>query len=349
MKKWISIIVIAVLIAAVILVLNKNKKANQEKTALASKGSLAVPALIDVVQEEMFSIGFASNGTLEADKELSFVSDVSGRVVSIKVDKGSRVSKGQVLATIDDELLKADFQASEAAYMALKTDYERFKNASETGGVTAQQFDNIRTQYISAESRYTTSKRRLADAAIKAPVSGVINEKYIQVGALLNPGARLFDIVDDSKLKLRCSVSEQQVLQLKKGQAVTATCNTFPQENFTGKITFIGSKADRGLSYPLEITLDNPRKLKDGMFMTAHFAPEEKKSGLLIPRNAVSGSVKSASVYVVKDGTAHRTDILIGAMVGKKVEVIQGLQAGDSIVIAGLINVADGVQVVNKK
>lgn len=349
MKKWISIIVIAVVIAAVIFVLNTNKKANQEKSALASEGSAAVPVLIDVVREAAFSNAFASNGTLEAEKQLSFMSDVSGRVVSIKVDKGSRVSKGQVLANIDDELLKADFQASEAAYLALKTDYERFKNAITTGGVTEQQFNNIQTQYIAAESRYITSKRRLSDAAIKAPVPGVINERYIQVGALLNPGTRLFDIVDDSKLKLRCSVSEQQVLQLKTGQLVTATCSVFPQENFPGTITFIGSMADRALSYPVEITLSDPEKLKAGMFLTAYFASEKKNMGLLIPRSAVSGSVQSASVFVVKNGTAKRTNIVIGAMLDKKVEVLQGLQSGDSIVTVGLINVSDGVQVINKK
>ncbi|HKM93172.1 MAG TPA: efflux RND transporter periplasmic adaptor subunit [Prolixibacteraceae bacterium] len=349
MKKWINIIIIAALIALVVMVLNRNKRTNLEKTELAAKASTAVPVLIDVVKEETLSANFTSNGTLEPVKELSFVSDVSGRIVSIKVEKGSRVVKGQTLANIDNEMLKADYQASEATYLALKIDYERFKNASENGGVTAQQLDNIRTQYISAESRYINSKRRLADATIKAPISGVINEKYIQIGALLNPGARLFDIVDNSTLKLRCSVSEQQVLQLKIGQSIEATCSAFPRENFGGSITFIGSKADRGFSYPIEITINEPLELKAGMYMTAHFASNTENTALLIPRNAVSGSVKSASVYVVKNGIAQQNNIVTGTMVGKKVQVLQGLQAGDSIVVSGLINIANGVKVINKE
>ena len=85
------------------------------------------------------------------------------------------------------------------------------------------------------------------------------------------------------------------------------------------------------------------------MYATAHFEASTKKTGLLIPRNAVSGSVKSASVFVVQNGTALHRDVVIGDMVGSRVEITSGLQPGDSIVVAGLINLSDGVKVVNRK
>jgi len=349
MKKVVSIILVVALISAIVLVLKTNKKNNQEKTAVLEWVSSGIPVQIEVVKQGKFSNSFVANGILEPIRELAFVSDVSGRVLNILVDKGSRVSKGQTLVGVDDEMLKADFLASEAAYLALKTDYERFKNASEKGGVTTQQTDNIRTQYIAAESRYLISKRRLADASIKAPISGMVNERYIQVGALLNPGTRLFDIVDDTQLKLRCNVSERQVLKLAKGQKTSIRCTALPTELFEGTISFIGAKADRGLNFPVEISIENAKGLKPGMYVSASFDQGLESEGLLIPRNAVSGSVRSASVFVVKNSLAEKREVTIGTMTDQKVEILQGLQDGDSIVVAGLINVSDGARVFNKK
>lgn len=349
MKRAINILVIVAIIAAIIFVLRMNKKNNQQKTELASMVTKAVPVQIDVVGEEEFTTDFVSNGILEPIRELSYVSDVSGRVVSIAVEKGSVVRKGQTLINVDDELLKADFISTEAAYKALKTDYDRFEKAKENGGVTAQQLDNLRTQLVAAESRYIVSKRRLADATIKSPISGFINERYVEVGAYLNPGARLFDIIDDSQLKLKCSLTESQVLSVSKGQEVNIKTDAFPGQLYSGNISFVGKKSGMGLRYPIEIIIKEKKELMTGIFVTADFKSSTQQKGILIPRNAVSGSVKSASVYVVKNGIAQQRDISIGNMVGKRVEVIQGLQAGDSIVVAGLIDVADGVKVVNRK
>ncbi|MBN2262220.1 MAG: efflux RND transporter periplasmic adaptor subunit [Prolixibacteraceae bacterium] len=348
MKRAINILVILAIIAAIILVLRMNKKTNQQKTELASMVSSAVPVQIDVVGEETFSTQFTSNGTLEPIRELAYVSDVSGRILKILVDKGSWVQKGQTLIQVDDEMLKADYLSSEATYKALKTDYERFAKAKESGGVTAQQLDNMHMQLISAESRYLSSKRRLADATIKAPIAGYINERYIEVGAYLNPGARLFDIIDDSQLKLRCNVTEAQVLRIAKGQQVQVKSDAI-EEGTTGTILFIGKKSGVGLSYPVEITINNKNGLLAGMYATANFESNSQTTSILIPRNAVSGSVKSASVFVVKNGTAQHRDVVIGNMVGTMVEITQGLQSGDSIVVAGLINVADGTKVINSK
>lgn len=349
MKKVINILVVVAIIAAIIVVLKMNKKANQQQTALASVVSTAIPVQLDVVVEEAFTPQFTSNGVLEPIKELSFVSDVAGRVVRIAVEKGDKVQKGQTLIQVDDEMLKADYTASEAAYKALKTDYDRFEKSKESGGVSAQQLDNIRTQLIAAESRLVSSKRRLSDATVKAPMAGYINERYIEVGAYLNPGARLFDLVDDSKFKLKCTVTETQVMLIKKGQSVTISCDQFPDQTFTGTLSFIGKKVGSGLNYPVEITLPAGKDLMTGLYVSAQFGSKQQQKGLLIPRNAVSGGVKSASVFVVEEGIAHRRNVTIGSMIGSKVHVLQGVQAGDSIVVAGLIDVSDGIQVVNRK
>jgi len=351
MKKTITISIIVVLIAGMVALLLLNKQTTKVKTELASQVTNTISVQIQEVKGAAYNLSFSSNGSLEPIRELAFVSDVAGRVVSIKVDEGYLVSNGSLLLQVDDEMLRADFQASEAAYKALRTDYERFSNVSEKGGVSAQQLDNIRTQLTAAESRYISSKRRLSDASVKSPISGSINKCYVEIGTYISPGARLFDIFDDSQLKLTVNVTERQVLQLKKGLSVRVECTTFPGETYTGTIAFVGARADRSLNYPVEITISGKEKkqLKAGMFVTANFDIQSDKQGILIPRSAISGSVKNANVFVVNDGIAEKCPVVVGSAVGKNVEILTGLQAGDSIVVTGLINVSEGVHVQNKQ
>lgn len=351
MKRVAYIISAIVVVAIIVVVLMYNRKSAQDKTLLASMPSSAVNAGIDAVKDTSFNMSFSSNGLLEPVHELSFMSDVAGRVVRVYAEEGTTVQKGKVLLQVDDEILKADYQASQSAYNSLKKDYERFRNANSGGGVSDQQLDNIRTQLASAESRYIVSKRRLADATVKAPISGIINKSYVEVGAYLNPGIRLFDIVDNSQLHAWCTVTERQALLVRKGQRVRIACDAFPGEAYEGKVNFVGEKADRSLTYPVEISIGNKnkRQLRSGMYVTVYFDMTSERKSIFIPRSAIVGGVKTASVYVVKNSVAEKRDVAVGDIKGNKVEIVNGLQAGDSIVVSGLINISEGSKVKNKE
>jgi len=348
MKKLIYILSVCAIVALIVVVLILNKKSTAEKTRMVMEASTEVAVKMIAVTDTAYSMGFTSNGVLQALRDLQFMSDVSGRVIGVYADEGSRVGKGKVLVQLDNEMLRADVVSSEAAYNGLKKDYERFKNANVQGGVSDQQLDNIRTQMIAAESRLITSKKHLADASIKSPITGSIYRRYVEVGSYVNPGAKLFDIIDDSQLKAMCFATEKQRLNLTVGQSVTVKSETFPDKIFQGEITFISDKADRSLNFPIEVTLTGDKQeLKSGMFVTVLFNIGAMKNGILIPRNAIVGSVQAANVFVVKNGTAKKQKVVAGDMVGEQIEILQGLQPADSVIVAGLINVTDGVKVKN--
>jgi len=348
MKKLIYILSVCAIVALIVVVLILNKKSTAEKTRMVMEASTEVAVKMIAVTDTAYSMGFTSNGVLQALRDLQFMSDVSGRVIGVYADEGSRVGKGKVLVQLDNEMLRADVASSEAAYNGLKKDYERFKNANAQGGVSDQQLDNIRTQMIAAESRLITSKKHLADASIKSPITGSIYRRYVEVGSYVNPGAKLFDIIDDSQLKAMCFATEKQRLNLTVGQSVTVKSETFPDKIFQGEITFISDKADRSLNFPIEVTLTGDKqKLKSGMFVTVLFNIGAMKNGILIPRNAIVGSVQAANVFVVKNGTAKKQKVVAGDMGGEQIEILQGLHPADSVIVAGLINVTDGVKVKN--
>ena len=342
MKKIIGIIIGVLIVAGMVLLLAGNKRKMQEQTQAMAADSTEVVTTYRVARTAV-SRDFTSNGVAQAKSELNFVSEVTGRVVAVMVDKGSRVSKGTPLLRIDADLLKADYKAALATYESLKKDEERFTRSNEAGGVSNQQLDNIRTQLVAAESRLAVSKWKLDNAVVKAPISGTINNRFVEPGSLIAPNAPLFEIVDDSHVKVTCNVPEQRVRLLTVGQPVTATeSGTAAGESFTGVIKSIGVKTDRGLNYPVEVLFDANPNLHAGMYLKVLFTDQQAADGLLIPRKAVVGSVMAANVYVAQNGHAVRREVQLGDMFGDKIEILSGLQEGEEIIVAGLMNIGDG-------
>lgn len=350
MKKAIGIIIAVLAVAGMVALLVGNKKKIKEQAESVSGADRSEVVMTAAVRRSDECRIFTSNGVAQAYSELNFVSEISGRVIAVYADKGTKVAKGTPLLKIDSELLEADYKAAKASFDALKKDEERFTRSFEAGGVSSQQLDNIRTQLVAAESRLAMSRWKLDNAVVKAPVAGTVNNRFVEVGALIAPNAPLFEIVDDSRIKVTCNVSESRIRKLKAGQKVSASTTDGSSKTFSGTIKNIGIKTDRGLNYPVEVMLDRDSDLHAGMYLKLAFE-SESGSAILIPRKAVVGSVLAANVYVVRDGKAERREVKLGEMVGDNIEILEGLSEGEEIVVAGLMNISDGtaVNVVNGK
>lgn len=350
MKKIVGIIVTILAVTGMVLLLGGNRKKSKEQAESVSlSSSTAMVSTVDVTTENLDRT-FSANGLAQANSELNFVSEISGRVVKVFVDKGSRVVKGTPLLKIDSELLEADYNATLASYEALSKDEQRFTRSYEAGGVSSQQLDNIRTQLAAAQSRLTVSKWKLDNAVVKAPISGTINMRYVEPGALIAPNAPLFEIVDDSRIKVSCNIPESRIALVHAGDKVTASPAESESLQFTGTVKSIGVKTDRGLNYPVDILLDKNLDLRVGMYLKVKFQPASGQKGILIPRKAVVGSVLAANVYVAEDCIARKREVRLGEMFGDRIEILEGLQDGDRVIVAGLMNIADGsaVTVVNQ-
>ncbi|MND50786.1 Multidrug resistance protein MdtA precursor [compost metagenome] len=331
--------------------LNSNKEANNEKTALVQQGAAVIPVQAEKVTKTTFARDFIANGTFAPVRELSFVSENSGRITSLLVDEGSYVTKGQVIARIDGEILNADLAAAQTSLDQLKRDRERFESALQTGGITQKQLDDVNFQIRQAESRLITARRKLTDTQIKAPISGVINKKYVELGSYLSPGTKLFDIVDVSTLKLNVTVPESQVINLKLNDKVNVNCKVFAGADYNGKITFIAAKGDNTLNYPVEIEVTNLKnqQIKAGMYGTANFSLPQATPGILISRGAFVGGVNSNQIYVEENGVAKLHKVVAGQIMGDKVVVESGLNEGETVITSGQINLTNGTKVAIQK
>ena len=351
MKRVITIIVVVlVVLAAIGYVLTNNKKKAQETTDFIAKGSGAVAVKTADVERKEVNLDFTANGNFAANQELNFLSENAGRVSKIFVSEGDRVSKGQVLARIDAEIINTDRETAEATYQNAVRDEARYQSSYATGGVTQQQLDQAKLATQNAKLRLQASQRRLSDANIKSPINGIVNKKYIEVGAFVTAqGTQLFELVDVSKLKLKVNVNEAQVANLKIGNAVQIQSSVFPTDKFTGKVTFIASKADETLNFPIEIEVANNIKnsLKAGMYGTAVFQFPKQAPTILVPRTSFVGSVSSNEVYVLNKSknTAEIRKVVSGRTLGESVEILEGLKEGETVITSGQINLTEGTPV----
>ena len=351
MKRVIIIIVVLVVaLGGIYLVLTNNKKKNAEKTAFIAEGSGAISVRVADVEKKVVDLDFSANGNFIPKKEIDFLSENAGRVKAIYVEEGDRVTKGQVLARVDAEIINTDRETAEATYQNALKDEARYQSSFSTGGVTQQQLDQAKLATRNAKLRLQASQRRLSDANIKSPINGIVNKKYIEVGAFVNTqGTKLFELVDVSSLKLRVNVNESQVANLKVGDKISIKSSVFPSDKFSGKITFIASKADETLNFPIEIEVANNNKgsLKAGMYGTAVFNFPQQAPSILIPRTSFVGSVSSNQVYILDktNNTAKTRTVVSGRILGENVEILDGLKEGETVITSGQINLANGMAV----
>lgn len=347
-KAIIIIIVIAASLGAIAYVLTNNKKKNEEKTAFIAKGGGAVAVRVATVEKKAADLDFSANGNFIPKQELNFLSENAGRVSAIYVDEGSRVSKGQILARIDAEIINTDRETAEANYQNALKDQARYQSSYATGGVTQQQLDQAKLAAQNAKLRLQASQRRVSDANIKSPINGIVNKKYIEVGSFVTAqGTQLFELVDVSKLKLKVNVNESQVANLKIGNQIDIKSSVFPTEKFTGKVTFIAAKADATLNFPIEIEVANNtnNSLKAGMYGTAIFNFPKQAPSIIIPRTSFVGSVSSNQVYILENNTSKVRKVVAGRILGDNVEILDGLKEGETVIISGQINLTEGTAV----
>ncbi|MDG2433149.1 efflux RND transporter periplasmic adaptor subunit [Flavobacterium sp.] len=348
MKKNITIaLVIIASLALIAFILMKNKAANEEKIAIVAEKNASVSVKVAGVKTEEVNLDFIANGNFEPKQQLAFSAEKSGKVISVLAKEGDRVSVGQTLAIMRGDAININAQAAEAAYLNAKSDYNRFENAYKTGGVTKQQLDQSKVALTNADAMYKQARLNVGDTRIKAPISGIINKRFIEPGSMLSamPPTQLFEIVNVNTLKLIVNVNESQVATLKTGTAVTVTSSVYPNQEFKGKITFIAAKSDSSLNFPVEIEIANNvnNDLKAGMYGTALFKSAQQTQRMtVIPRNAFVGSVSSNQVFVVENGKAFLKTVTAGRILGDKVEILAGLSDGEQVITTGQINLQNG-------
>ena len=355
-KKLKNILVYGlVLIAALVFIfwkLGSNKKENAANTEVVKNAnSGAIPVLIQLADVSQFDPHFDANGNFVPVQQLTYLAQAAGQITQLLVTQGTYVQQGQLMARLDDQLLQAALVNAQAVLQQAATDKDRYDKALPAGGVTQKQVDDAHFQYDQDAANVEQAKKRIADTYVKAPITGVVNKKYVELGTYLALGNKIVDIVNVDRLKLTVNVPEGQVVTLKVGDKVDVTANVYPETHYSGKITFIAVQGDDNLSYPVDIEIVNQsgKPLKSGMYGTAHFTLPNMEPMMLIARTAFAGGVNSNQIFILQDGKAVLRKVVAGRIFGDRVEVRGGLNKGDTVITSGQVNLVDGTPVTVQK
>lgn len=346
MKKVLVYILVIIVVGAIVLVLLRNKKVREEK--LTRKDVLsAIPVTVVPVTLEKLSVPMTYLGTTYPYNEVNIASEITGKVVGVYFNVGDKVSKGKTLVRLDDETKTASLMTAEINFEKAKKDLERYEDLYEQNSITEVQLETARQLYKQAESQLIIAKKQVADTRIIAPFSGVITSKSVEVGAVVSPGAPLATLINVSILKIRINVPENEVFRIKVGLPATVTTEVYPDQQFEARVSNINSKGDDAHTFQVELSMKNSSlfPLKAGIFVKVHFGSISDFETLVIPRNALVGSIKEPQVYVVSGNIVHLKNIKVEVTAGDKIGVKEGLNLYDSVVVSGQLNLKDSAVV----
>lgn len=338
----ITLLVLALLI--VFLMFNKSKMDVQ-----AENPALEKPILVATItaEKQLLAQAISSVGAIEAQHDVTIISETHGKVTKVFADVGAKLSVGDAVVQVDSELKYAMFIAAEAQLEKAKKDLDRYQVLHRESGIAEHDLEQARLALKQAEANFIVAKRQLSDATIRTPISGILTERGFNVGEMIQPDAPVATVVNTASLKVAVFISESDVMKLNVGDAVPIALDVYPTHRFTGKIKSISEKANDAGSYRVEVVLSNDKEtpVKVGMTARLTFGASAKREAIVLPRLAVQDGGKSKFVYTVEHGIAVQTPVKIGRSAGGDVEIISGLNGGEAVVTSGQTLLKTGAKV----
>lgn len=286
-------------------------------------------------------------GTTRANESVTLTAKVSETVRKVGFESGDQVEAGHVLVDLSGGVQLAELEEARADYSDAQRQLERQQELAAVHLVAASQIDAQRAARDAARARMDVVRAQLADRVITAPFDGVLGLRQVSQGSLVTPGTPIATLDDVSVIKLDFSVPERFLAALERGQNITALSAAYPDRKFKGTVASVDSRVDpvtRSVTVRAEIP--NPdRLLRPGMLLSATLFRRERET-LVLPEIAVVQLGLDSFVFrVTPDETAERVKVQLGMRRKGEVEIVQGLVAGDRIVIEGTVKLSDGTRI----
>ncbi len=292
---------------------------------------------------ENFSDYISVIGTIKPFQKALLSATEGGKIVKFYKDKGEFVKKGETILEIDNDILKANLDATRAQF--------------ELAEITYQKQEIIYKQNVNSEIQYLQSKygmeqlranlnmiqTRYNNTFIVAPFSGYIDYKYYEEGELAPVGQPIVNLINISKVKIEAGVPENFITSVKKGDMATAFIKAVDKE-YAGKISFVGTSVNAtNRTFPIEITILNKEKLlKPELISEVKIQTENYDKIITIPTEVITRVDNGYIVYVENNGQAESREVKILKRTGYKVAVSEGLNEGDKLIVVGYQSLING-------
>jgi membrane fusion protein, multidrug efflux system len=308
------------------------------------KKNEAVPVEAAQVVAAPLSEQVTAIGTLLSNEAVTVSSEIPGRLKEIHFQEGQPVEKGAPLFTLDDSVYQAQLADAAAKLKLAEQTHKRTSTLFTNKYATAQSADETASNLAVSTAAVELARVQLEKAHIVAPFSGIVGLRHVSVGEYITAGQALVNLEAIDPVKADFRVPEKFLPAIQVGQTIRIKVDAFPDDSFEGKVYAIDPRLDvAGRSLLVRALVPNQdRRLRPGLFARVTVLLQLKEDALTVPEQAIVPQGDSQFVFKIVGGKVQFTKVVIGTRREGRVEIIEGLTAGDQVVTAGQLKIRDG-------
>lgn len=297
-----------------------------------------IPVVVAPVRTGAVIERVESVGTVRAREAVTITTKVAGIVTAVRFTEGQQVREGDVLLELDSAAIRAEIDQARAALDNARSQLARARALPAGQAVAQARVDELETLSRAAEGRLRQTQARLEELRLVAPFSGRVGLRQVSPGALIQPGTPVTTLDDIGRVRVEFSVPEVNLARIQIGSPVVARSAAYGARRFEGRVAIMDTRIDPATrTIRLVSAFDNPDEaLKPGLFLTVVLTLETRPNALLIPEEALDPIGDANFVYAIRDGRARRLPVQLGLRLGGEVEIREGLNAADQVVVRGL-------------
>ena len=311
----------------------------------SKKKVLNVNAMI--VKKDVLTDEIMVTGTLLPDEEVDLSFETSGQVVEIMFKEGAHVKKGQLLARVNDKKLKAELKRLVAQLKLANDRVYRQRTLLQHDAVSQEAYEQVRTELATLQADIDIVKAEIELTELRAPFDGVIGLRQISVGAYASPTTVVSKLTRIVPLKVEFAVPEKYVNEVNPGTGLTFTIDGSLQ-NYSATVYAKESALDRNThTLTVRAMYANPNgRLTPGRYASINLKKQEIQDAIAIPSEAIVPEMGKDKVFLYKSGKAQPVDVTVGLRTEDRVQVLRGLNVGDTLITSGTLQLRTGLSVV---
>jgi membrane fusion protein, multidrug efflux system len=318
-----------------------------DKSAGNEEDSPAIPVEIALGSRGDIYAVYSGTAPIEAFADAQVVAKVGGEVREILVEEGDDVKSGQLLARLDGDRLRFEMQQAAANLSKLQRDYQRNIDLRDRSLISAGDFEKIQYEMEALQATHDLTRLELSYTEIRAPIEGVVSQRFIKVGNTIDVNAPTFQITSLEPLVSYLHVPEREYRRIAPGQTATLRVDALRGNEFSGTVARISPIVDPATgTFKATIEIyDESRRLKPGMFARIAIVYDMHADALQIPRSAIVEEAGKTAIFVINDDTAHRRAVTTGYTENGRIEIIEGLADEETFVVVGQAGLKEGTRV----
>jgi membrane fusion protein, multidrug efflux system len=347
MKKLPGWLLAAIIIASLIASKYVFFPKKDEKSAMGKpKEEKPTPVNFVIAQKQSINEQVYSSGRVGAFNQVEIKPEIGGKITGLYVQEGSEVKKGTLLVKLNDADFQAQLAKNKISQKQAEQKLDRLKKLLQVNGVSQEEYEIQENELEMLKADQAFIMAQIQKTNVTAPFDGVIGLKQISEGEMVNSNQILFNLIQLNSVFVEFSVPEKYTSYIKKGSEVSFETDKKTSDTYTATVYATEPKIDEASqSLKIRAQYKGNKEILPGSFVKVYSRLNDGNSHIMLPTNCIVPVLKGQKIYVIKEGKAIGVNVLTGLRSDNTIQILEGIQEGDSVITSGLMALKDGAMV----